>query len=256
MRGFARKGQITLFILIALLIVAVVLIYLFMLRTPSTQQQMLKDPRQFISSCTKDAVLEGIDVMLPQAGFIQPKNYILDQDQKIAYLCYTRKYYESCVLQEPLYLHHLITELENYARPLLNTCFINLEKEYLKKGYSFEKKEMKFSLQLEPKRVKVNLENHLKITLHDEMKEYADFSSVVSSPVYDLGVIAEEIASQEARFCDFSYDGYMILHPEYSIGKKAIGQSETASKIYNIRDRASGKELFIAIRSCAIPPGF
>ena len=48
----------------------------------------------------------------------------------------------------------------------------------------------------------------------------------------------------------------MLFYPNFDIDKKSVGQGETASKIYIIGDRRTGRKLYIAVRSCAIPPGF
>ena len=76
------------------------------------------------------------------------------------------------------------------------------------------------------------------------------------SPLFDLANIAREIVNQEAKYCNFEYLGFMLFYPRFNIDKKAVGSAETTSKIYIIEDRATNKRLFIAIRSCAIPPGF
>ena len=61
-----------------------------------------------------------------------------------------------------------------------------------------------------------------------------------------------EISNQEAKYCYFEYVGYMLLYPKMDIEKFAMSDS---TKIYTLKDKKSDKEMNIAIRSCAIPPG-
>ncbi len=255
-RGFSRKGQITLFVILGLILVGGVLLFFLFLRKPSIVQPEFSDPKQFIDSCAKESTEEAISLMLPQGGYLDPKNFKLDEDQHIAYLCYTSSYYVPCTNQEPLYLKHLEDEITNYIKPKIEGCFSQLKQDLEKRNYQVEEKDLNAGVSLETQRVKIQLKKYLKLTKNNQVQEFTDFSSSISSPLYDLGFVAQGIASQEAKVCDFEYVGYMILHKEFDISKKAVGQAESASKIYSITDRNSGKKLNIAIRSCAIPPGF
>src|SRR3989344_2411749 len=83
-------------------------------------------------------------------------------------------------------------------------------------------------------------------------KNIEDFNFEIRHPLYELALVANEIASQEAKYCYFEYVGYMILYPEFDIKKTALSDS---TKIYTILHKDSNSEMNIAIRSCAIPPG-
>ena len=78
------------------------------------------------------------------------------------------------------------------------------------------------------------------------------FDVQIISPLYDLVNVAVEIANQEAKYCYFEYVGYQVLYPNFDIRKFAFSEG---TKIYTIKDKYSDKEMNIAIRSCAIPPG-
>jgi len=93
-----------------------------------------------------------------------------------------------------------------------------------------------------------------KITLakNEQSQTFNEYNIEVMNPLYDLSKVAIEIASQEAKYCYFEYVGYMILYPRFSIEKFAFSDS---TKIYTIKDKYTNKEMNIAIRGCAIPPG-
>ena len=61
-----------------------------------------------------------------------------------------------------------------------------------------------------------------------------------------------EIASQEAKYCNFENVGYGIIYPEFRVD---VFPMSTGSKIYTILYKKSGEKMNIAIRSCVIPPG-
>ena len=81
----------------------------------------------------------------------------------------------------------------------------------------------------------------------------AGLKTVVYTRFYDLAIVAQEIVSQEARFCNFEQVGYMLIYPEFAITKFRTGKSDT---IYTIKSKESGERFRFAVRSCVIPPGF
>jgi len=63
--------------------------------------------------------------------------------------------------------------------------------------------------------------------------------------------IARDVVNSESQYCNFEYNGYMLLYPKYDI--RRIDYSD--SKIYRLIDRLSGDEFRFAVRSCAFAPG-
>ena len=112
------------------------------------------------------------------------------------------------------------------------------------------------STKLSKNAARINIKKPLTIEKNGEKRTFDSFTAALNSPLYNLAIVAHEIANQEARYCNFEYLGYMIFHKEFSIDKKSVGQGESAAKIYIIQDRYTGKKLNIAIRSCAVPAGF
>ena len=103
-----KKGQVTIFIIIAVLVVAIgVAIYMLSpgIRTGITGET--KNPEQFIQTCLEDEIKDTVETLSLQGGSIEPEHYILYQDERIEYLCYTNEYYEKCVVQQPLLKSHI-----------------------------------------------------------------------------------------------------------------------------------------------------
>lgn len=250
-----NKAQVTIFIIIAIIIVVVIiLLFLFKVKIeiPGTNTRM-PPIQQDIEKCVKDSVEQATSIMLPQGGYLEPKNYKLYKDNKVEYLCYQTLYYKPCINQQPAYLEHLKSEIKTYIAPKIEDCFYNLEQEYNSKQYAIEMSPTSLDINLNPKQIEVSINKKIEISKNEENKRYDSFIVKINSPVYDLGVIANEIANQEAKFCYFEYLGYMMLYPEFEISKIDIN-GET--KIYEIKDRYSNEVLNIAVRSCAMPAGF
>ena len=124
-----------------------------------------------------------------------------------------------------------------------------------KSGKSFDIGAMNLDVELKPGQVEVIADRDVQIGDGEVVESYKDFGEVVVSPLYDLGIVAQEIVSQEAKFCNFEYLGYSLTYPKFAIEKDQVGNEETLSDIYKIKDKISGKTLLIAIRSCAMPGG-
>ncbi len=254
----SKKSQISAFVIIGVIIVAGVIFYFLILgkKTPIISQPIITEPGAYIEKCAKDAASEAIEKMMPQGGYVTPTNFRMYNDVKIAYLCYTPLFYQKCTMQEPMYIKHLQDGITEYISPKIEDCFSELKNELEKENYQFEMRGMKIETELGTGIARVNIEREINFGKQGELRKIQKFGTVFNSPLYNLAITASEIANQEAKYCNFEYVGFMLLYPEFNIDKKVIGSGESASKIYLIKDRESGKELNIAIRSCAFPEGF
>ncbi len=248
-----KRGQVGIYIIIAIAIVAIIVVVLLFVRkdvdvTPTFEG----NPQAFIDKCVREAVLEAVDIMLPQGGFIAPENVKLYQNMNISYLCENIGNYHSCINQHPMLLNEMKVEIDEYITPKVENCFETLQDELEDKGDRVEMTDMQLEVAFAPRRIYVDIDRILTIDRGEDTTQFKEFNSEISSPTYDLANIAIEIATNEAKYCYFEYVGYMILYPKYSIEKYAMSDS---TKIYTIKDKATQLKMNIAIRSCAIPPG-
>lgn len=253
-----NKSQITIFVIIGLLIIAFILGYFLVASKPKIEisQPSIFEPEQYIAKCARDAAINATSIMMPQGGYVNPKNYKMYEDQKVAYLCYTNQYYKTCTIQQPLYIEFLENEITKEITPKIEECFLGLKSELESKNYKIEMGAMQVNTELATNVIKIKINRMLSLNNQGETQRYESFKANLNSPLYNLAIAALEVANQETKFCNFEYIGFMLFYPEFSITKKSVGSGKEASKIYIIEDRTSGKKLNIAIRSCAVPPGF
>lgn len=249
-----KRSQVTIFIIIAMLIVFAIILFFILRGSLNIPGVTTKTPdiNAEMQSCTKNAVLQAINIILPRGGYLNPENYKLYENDKVAYLCYQSLYYKPCVNQQPAYLEHLKGEIKSYISEKIEDCFYKIQQDYRDKGYSFDMTASEISVNLNPKQVNVNINKEIKISKNSENRIIKEFEIKIDSPIYDLAVVANEIINQEAKFCYFEYLGYMLLYPSYKISKTDIN-GET--KIYKIEDKYTHDILKIAVRSCAMPAG-
>ncbi|MBI2630072.1 hypothetical protein HYW76_03145 [Candidatus Pacearchaeota archaeon] len=249
-----KKGQLAVFIIVAILIVALIIL-LFALRGKKIIDVInpgMPDVNNEIEKCVRDSVKNAVSIMLNQGGYISPDNYKMYEGNKIQYLCYNNNFYQTCVNQEPVYIEHLEGEIKNYISGRIEDCFYALKQEYEKKSYMVIMDGEEMSVILNPKQIKVEIDKTMDISKNQESRRYENFNFVILSPIYDLAIIAQEIVNQEAKFCYFEYQGFSLLYPDYSVEKTDIN-GET--KIYKVKEKSTGRELVFAVRSCAMPAG-
>ena len=251
-----KRGRATIFVIIALIVIGLIILFFFLFgnKTIELPQREKFEPDSFIRECLRESVREKTEIMIPQGGFVNPIDYKIYNDIKVAYLCKNINYYEPCVNQYPVYLTSLKKEIENNIKEDVEECSIALEDELDKRNYEFSGGEIeKIEATLKPEAIELSVFRDFSYGKGEETKGFDSFSSSIKSPLYKLGSVAQIIADQEAQFCYFEYVGYMNLNQEFIIRKWTMSDS---TKIYTVTHKDSGAEMNIAIRGCAIPPGY
>lgn len=248
-----KRGQIAIFIIIALLIVAALMLFFFVRRSPTVSVSQEFDASSFITQCIRDPVKKTIDTMLPQGGFVEPRDYKIYNDVKVIYLCKNVNYYEKCISQHPVYIGELEEEIHQNIKPDVASCLQALALDLTKRGYEInENKGEGFTVELKQNVVEIKIQKNITVTKNGEVLRFANFKTIIRDPTYNLATAAQEIARQEGQFCHFETLGYNLLYREIAIEKDIMSDS---TKIYTLTDKESKKKLMIAIRGCAIPAG-
>ncbi len=246
-----NRGQIAIWIIIAVIIVGTLTVaFIFSPKIDVVSRQSFS-PQGFLDKCVRDSVQEVENIILPKGGFVDNKNNVFFRGINVSYLCYNSGNYLPCINQHPVYISELNEEIKSYIEPEVEKCFEDLEDEVVRKGGTSELGELDIEVKLTIGRIFVKLDRVANFDFGGQTTRFEDFEIELLSPLYGLGIVAMEIASQEARYCHFSYDGYSILHPRFDIRKTVLSDS---NDVYSIEDKKSGKILNIAIRGCAIPP--
>ncbi len=253
----SKRAQLTVYVIIAIAIVAGIAALLIATnRFPAIPIGKEPVPENFIGSCVEKNINDAIEIMLPQGGFIAPSDYKIYDDKRVAYLCKHEGYYQPCINQHPVLITEMKAEVLDYSYPKISECFEEMKKALESRQSKVEMSEMKESdvmIDFLPGKIRVDINRTVKITKTDATRTIDGFKINIENPVYDIANVANEIASQEAKYCYFEYVGFMLLYPRFDIRKFAMSDP---TKIYTIKDKSYSVPMNIAIRSCAIPPGF
>ncbi len=256
---FNNKGQVTIFIILAIVVVAVVFLF-FMLRSqgivPDIGGGKEINPESFLETCLKDKVREGLQMISEQGGSINPELNLKFKFQEegyykdISYLCYTESYYKPCINQNPVLINSMEDEIKDYISQDVEFCFDDLTTTLQDQGYVVEVRKKGFNVNLIPVEIRVDIDAEITLTKTDVSSIQDDFSFRIPSRIYELSSLAQEIVSQEARFCNFNYIGYMVFYPEYDIDKLKTSDSTI---IYTLEYKGSVEKFRFAVKGCIIP---
>lgn len=210
------------------------------------------NPKALVDKCVQGLVEDSIKKMLLNGGEAAPSQYINYQGEEYNYLCYQADYYLNCYNIHPMLERQIEGEIYEDTKVGVQNCFNSMRQELENQGFTLSGGETTYSVNLLPGYAAINLQKRISITSPSGgSQNFNDFNTRVMSPIYDLILVAREIINAESQFCNFEYNGYMLLYPQYDI--RRIDYSD--SKIYRLIDRKSKEELKFAVRSCAFAPG-
>lgn len=248
-----KRGQITIFIIIAVVIVALAaLTYFFYPQISKTLGGEEQDANSFIRTCMIDEIENNIETISLQGGILEPAPYILYEDEQIQYLCYTESYYDTCVVQKPLLEKQIERELENGIKDKAKNCFNELKTSFEGRGYSVSMREGEINADLLPNKVLLTF-NYSVILTKTETQEYKSFNIAVNNNLYELISIANSIIDWESEYGDADSSLYMDIYHNLKIEKR---NPEYGTRVYILTDRDTGEMFQFASRSVVVPPGY
>jgi hypothetical protein len=248
-----RGGQVTIFIIIAVLVVALgVLIYMLLPPAETGGSPETKSPEEFIQTCLEDEIESAVELLSLQGGSIVPGHHFIYRDQMIEYLCYTNEDYRYCVVQQPLLKQHIEAEIENEISAEVSECFNSLGQSYRDQGYDVNLVGSDTSVELLPKRIVTSFDRVLTLT-KGESEIHDSFSVVLNNNLYELVGIANSIVTWEARYGEADQTVYMNYYHDLRVDKEKQSDGTT---IYILTDRNNGNKFQFAVRSMALPLGY
>ncbi|OGJ16130.1 hypothetical protein A3K74_02770 [Candidatus Pacearchaeota archaeon RBG_13_33_26] len=249
-----KRGQVTIFIIIAIIIVAIaLLIYSFYPEIKASLGLEAQTPSGFIQSCLEEQIKTDVEKLSAQGGSLAPEHYIMYNNEKIEYLCYINEYYKTCIVQQPMLKEHIESEIKNEIRGEVTACFNSLKENYEKRGYDVNMKEGGTTVELLPKRIASTFNYSLTLAKGGDTAQYNSFSVVLNNNLYELISIANSILNWEVSYGDAETTTYMNYYHDLKVEKR---KQSDGTKIYILTDRNTENKFQFASRSFAWPPGF
>lgn len=250
-----KKGQVTIFIILAIIILAGIGIMFFVLlkgSDVSVETPQSLGPKGFIEKCVQEVVEGSIEKVMNNGGTLDQTFNVTYKGQDYRYLCYQNALYETCYNLQPMFKQEIISILEEDTSEGVKECFNVMREDFENRGYDVTGESTNYSLEIYPGEIRIRLSKPMTIANEQDLQEFEKFNTKITSSTYDIIRITKLIIKSEQRFCYFESAGYMIGHPEYDISWKEISDG---SKIYEVRDRQNNESLKFAVRGCALPIG-
>jgi len=248
-----KKGQIAIFVIVALVIVGVILVIFAYPQIKNIVAPSEISPSQYLGDCISPEVKGAVDILAKQGGDENPVGYINYLDAKVKYLCYVSGYYKTCMIQQPMLMSHFADELERILTPKINTCARNLIAEYERRGFSVSSSAISSNVSLGSGNIKIEFIAPMTITQDETTRTFEKFDVLIDSGIYDLLSIATSIVDYEATYGDSETTLYMQYYPNLKIEKIKL---EDGVKIYKLTDVVTKESFTFATRSLVWPAGY
>jgi hypothetical protein len=241
-----KKGQVTIFIIVAIIIVVGILSYFLWIEPTYITD---KGGTLGFEGCVEDVVEQAISELELKAGFINPEFTYAYNGQELTYLCYTNDYYETCTIQVPFLKNAFDEQMEQLIRGDIDSCYSNSINDLKSQGYSVSSGTVKYDVLIEPSIVRVEIDAPTTIG----SQQFARFNVKVNAPTYDMVMIATSILQFETKYGDADTTTLMAFYPDYIIGKMKRSDGTT---IYFLEHKGLGNKFQFASKSLVWPAGY
>jgi len=246
-----KRGQLTIFIIIAIVIAVILLLYFFyddiaIKIFPSTAQSNFQ-------KCVQDDLDAVLEIISNQGGSIVPAHYTYYDNHPVEYLCYTNQYYTTCVNQQPMLKSHIERELNTYLEPKLKACAETLKKNLQTQGYEVRGSDFDVNVELVLNNIEINIDSDMTLAKEGEAVRFSQYGFSIRSSLYNLIMFTNSILNWEAQLGDSETTTYMGYYPNLRVEKFKQGDG---TKIYTLTDRLTGDQFVFASRSLSWPPGY
>ncbi len=244
-----RKGQVAIFVILAILLVAIVVI-IFAFPEVNVFSTAV-NPNAYLKDCIEPEITEIKNILSKQGGYKNPVSYTLYRDERISYLCYVAENYVPCVVQQPLLVKHIENEVKNYIEPRAKQCLQELKSQYEKKGYEVSSSAGAINVSVIPSKILVDFIAPMTIR-KEETQTFRKFAISVDSEWYDLLLTAVSIIDFESTLGDSETGLYISYYPNLKIDKT---RRDDGSTIYKLSDVTTKDTFDFATRSLVWPQG-
>lgn len=249
-----KKAQVTLFIILAIFIVAVIVLIAYFSGNLKFLDSGFDSPEDFLQDCISNSIIEAEKIVLESNGYPEKdfNNTILYNSEKIPYLCSVSEFYSPCVPQEPAFLNKIRNIIQNKVARDTEECYSALDSEWGRKGYIVTKNASKTTVSINKDYIKVVVDKTIFLTKDEDSTKIQNPEVRHPSALYDLIKMAQTIVNYESTICEFNYLNWMKYDHKIFINRFTASDQ---TKIYTLRDSITNQQIKFATKSCALPAG-
>jgi hypothetical protein len=231
------------------------MVIFYFVSSPTARIDPKKDPQGYIENCLKELLEPAQMKILPQAGYREVTKFVLYNQTRVPYLCYTSEDKQLCTMVEPMLANRIQEELKIETQAGLEKCFAKLADSW--KSYDYKAGPMDYSVLISPNTLTARVNKTVQITRDGTAQEFSYFEYKESNPLFDFIILTNDILTKETN-CNCgeescSADVVMLsrMNTAFELELFITGKNE---KIYTIRDTISNKEYLFSVRNCVRLP--
>lgn len=251
-----KRGQVTIFIILAIVIVAGILVYFLVFsNTISTSSMINSNPTKYIQDCATKNAKMALDNIASHGGvYYNPLSdwqFMDFNNTKLLMACNTSLSKQNCVNNHPLIRIEAQNKIKELVLPELNSCFGQLSDTLGDKVLSMGA--LSFDVQIIQGKILLNIERPISIFSGEESSKISNFNTQISSNIYDFFEVQNYIINQEVS-CDCTNSNCNA-----DLGKTNINypqletirfMTENHEKIYVITSDLNKNSFTFGVRNC------
>jgi hypothetical protein len=253
MENNSKRSQITIFVILAMIIVVIIAIVFLIMNRPGAGLSIVENPEAYMQKCLQDSIIKNEKKILDANGYLDKKdNYIIYNGTKAYYICKASQFYVPCINQDPVFLETIRRQLEREVKKDSDVCLTKLRKELERKNYGIHEGNSSFRLEIFEKIISVDINKKITFSKGEDIRTINEFSAETPSPLYGLAKTVQYIVNYESTFCEFNNVNWMLNFPGISINRFIASEG---TKVYTITERTSNKQIKFAVKTCILPAG-
>lgn len=217
-----KRGQVTIFIIIGLILVVVVALLLYaqnkgfqVINIIGSRELTLKDE---VSKCIIELGDPALDLLARQGGSFNPKKFRLYLGYEVNYLCYNLEDTDVCS-NRVLTQDDLELELENYLGSKIKSCIDSRFGNLRSSNTQIQTGQYSLDVTVARDNVLFLVKYPTTIRRSDSSNVINEYLEVVGKPLGRLYEVAYSIVRAESSIGDFDPVPYMILYKDVQIRK-------------------------------------
>ena len=175
-----KKGQVTIFIILAIIIVAAILVYFLWVRPTYNFQE---GGQLNFEGCVEDVIKESVEKLGMQGGFANPEFYYDYKTNSVAYLCYTNLYYRPCIRQVAFLSQKFEAELKKDTGAKIQSCYESSVRELRSKGFDVKDAEGNLEIDLSLGKINVLFSAPTSVSSDSGGSSFEDFDFSINSVI-------------------------------------------------------------------------
>lgn len=246
-----KRAQLTLFVIIAIIIVSVIILFFLLSKSPFISINPLENPRGYFQECMDEPIessIDSINLDIISKNLTPTLRY---NGEEIFYLCYAEGNNELCETTIAPLTNFIRENLHNSLKTKVDSCFELLGSSL--KEYNYNSESTNFEVQILPGDILFSINKKISFEIKDQKQAYETFDISKSYDLFEMLIISNEILNQEvncnckSEFCNADIIKLNEENKKYTIIRELV---EFDKKIYIIMEPGNDLEFKFGVRNC------